>query len=130
MTYQFESTSHQRSRAQEKRLAKRLEGRRQPASGALPGKKGDVLSGADLMIEAKTTGMQSYRIEENDLITLSNNAAIEAREPVLVVQFEEMPSGTPNEWAAIPMSFFQELLATWRSSRSALPTTNPERKRR
>ena len=43
----------------EDRVAKKMGGKKQPASGALPMHKGDILSG-DFLVEAKTSGKKSF----------------------------------------------------------------------
>lgn len=80
-------TSKQRSVKQERRIAKDLGGRVTPASGARWGARRDVKSDAWL-IEAKTTGQSSYRIEDKDLEFLLRQAYRIGRTPAYVIEFQ------------------------------------------
>ncbi len=69
---------------QEKRLAKKLGGRRQPGSGCVPGLKGDVKS-ADFLVECKKTDHASHILTLKVLRKIDQEAALEGKEPLLEV---------------------------------------------
>ena len=80
-------TPKQRSVRQERRIAQDLGGRTTPASGARWGARRDVRSDAWL-VEAKTTGQRSYRVEEKDLDFLKRQAYRLGRTPAYVVELQ------------------------------------------
>lgn len=69
------------SQKHEKRIAKKIGGTRNAASGALWSRKGDVRS-TDLLIEHKYTGKKTYTIKSIDLEKNVTNAILESRMPV------------------------------------------------
>ena len=69
------------SQKHEKRLAKRVGGQRNAASGAIWNRKGDVRSD-DLLIEHKYTGKKQYTLKSIDLEKNVINAILESRMPV------------------------------------------------
>jgi hypothetical protein len=69
------------SQKHEKRLAKRVGGKRNAASGAMWNRKGDVRSD-DLLIEHKYTGKKQYTLKSIDLEKNVTNAILESRMPV------------------------------------------------
>jgi len=69
------------SQKHEKRLAKRIGGKRNAASGAMWNRKGDVRSD-DLLIEHKYTGKKQYTLKSIDLEKNVTNAILESRMPV------------------------------------------------
>jgi hypothetical protein len=69
------------SQKHEKRLAKRIGGKRNAASGAIWNRKGDVRSD-DLLIEHKYTGKKQYTLKSIDLEKNVTNAILESRMPV------------------------------------------------
>lgn len=97
------------SKDQEKRVAKRSGGKRVPASGALPGIKGDVDSRIHLL-ECKTTGKKSLRVEQKWLAKISREARMKHKDAGLVVSFPEMPSDVEQDWVMIPMEAFKRLV--------------------
>lgn len=66
---------------QERRLVKQTGGERSAGSGAFS-RKGDVRSSL-MLIEAKTTGKQSYTIQAKELEKIWREALIDGRMPVL-----------------------------------------------
>jgi len=98
------------SKKQESRVAQRSGGRRVPASGALPGIKGDV-SGKLHLIECKTTGKKSIRIEQRWLTKIAREAAMKHKMPGLVFSFPDIASDVDQDWIAVPMRDFVNLLA-------------------
>lgn len=79
------STPQQMGRAFEKELAKKVGGRLQPASGALPFAKEDILE-ENYLIQAKATTKQSYILKLEDLETLRENALKIGKIPLLVLK--------------------------------------------
>ena len=77
-----------RSKEQEKRVAKELNGKTQPASGALWAAKADVRS--DLfLVECKTTLKDSYRLTFNTWNKVYNEALKDGmRVPVMCIELE------------------------------------------
>lgn len=65
------------SRRQERHLAEDLGGRVQPASGALPGAKGDVRAMGVVRAEAKYTSKDSYSLKLQDLEKIIDEAGLE-----------------------------------------------------
>lgn len=103
-----EETVKDRSKKQERALAKRFDGRLQPASGAFRGHKGDVKTGA-LLIEAKTTKRKSYSVTLATLRKIGEEARLAHRTPVLSLRFEIDKTRT-EEWAVVPLSMLEDLL--------------------
>jgi hypothetical protein len=62
-----------RSKLQEKRIAKDVGGKVQKASGATAFAKGDVRT-EGLLIEAKTTGQRSYRVDISEITKIQSEA--------------------------------------------------------
>lgn len=96
----------------EKRCAKRLGAVLTPASGALPGAKGDMVR-KDYRIESKSTIKDSLSLRLEHLCKAADEAAEQGQVPALVVQFVT-PSGRTRRrgaWVAIPENLFKELIA-------------------
>jgi Holliday junction resolvase len=98
------------AKKQEVRVAARSSGSRVPASGAIPGIKGDVNSRLHL-IECKTTGKKSLRIEQKWLTKIAREAAMKMKMPGLVFSFTDMASDVDQDWIAVSMRDFLSLLA-------------------
>jgi len=96
------------SKDQEKRVAKRSGGKRTPASGALPGAKGDVEALVHLL-ECKTTGKKSIRIEQKWLAKIAREARMKHKDAGLVASFPDMPSDVEQDWVMIPLHVFKRL---------------------
>jgi hypothetical protein len=97
------------SKKQEKRIAKRSGGRRQPGSGSCDHSKGDVKADK-ILFECKTTNEKSIRVEKKWLIKISREASAQQRDPCLVASFPEMPSGIERDWAILPMKVLRCLI--------------------
>jgi uncharacterized protein YlaI len=78
--------SQKRSRAQEKRVAAREGGKRQPGSGARDGYEGDVRLTGKYRGECKLTRAKSYSLKLEDLIKLESQAA-SGEFPVFDIEF-------------------------------------------
>lgn len=66
----------------EKRLAKKINGKRNAASGAFWSRKGDVRND-ELLIEHKWTGKKSVTIKSDVLKKITTEAILDSRKPVL-----------------------------------------------
>jgi len=97
------------SKDQEKRVAKRSGGSRVPASGALPGIKGDVEARIHLL-ECKTTGKKSLRIEQKWLAKIAREARMKGKDAGLVMSFPQMPSDVEQDWVMIPLVAFKQMV--------------------
>ena len=78
--------SHHRSRRQEGEVAKRIGGRKTPASGALS-EKGDVRLKGVVRIECKTTMHKSFSITREMLGKIEDAALSSGELPALVIEF-------------------------------------------
>lgn len=100
----------------EKEMAELLGGHAQPASGATPGKKGDIVLGDGLLtldrflLESKETTAGSILIDGRVLTKISREAMEVSRTPGLVITIEKLPSSVPNTWVAVPIDVFAEML--------------------
>lgn len=77
-------TPQEKGRRFEKALAKKLRGRLQPASGALPFRKEDISVGSYL-VQAKRTDKRQYTLKLADLNALVVHAAKAGKLPVLIL---------------------------------------------
>jgi len=94
----------------EKKVAKRLGGREQPASGAMVGAKGDVVL-RDYLVEAKSTVNDSMSVKLDWLRKISYEALAEHKTPALTITFVK-PTGVPvrdGSWVLIRESDYKEL---------------------
>lgn len=99
----------QSGRASEKRLARRLGGKGRPASGALPGAKGDIEL-ETVLLEAKSTTGKSMSLQRDWLLKIAHEARSEHKTPALSISFVT-PDGNPildGQWVAVPMSVWQD----------------------
>lgn len=92
---------HDRSRAQEKRLAKETNGQQQARSGAGV-RKGDVRS-SQYLYEAKTTTAKSFSITPTIMETLRRHGYSQDRVGVLVVEIGG------REYCVVPKSEWLEV---------------------
>ena len=75
------------SQKHEKRLAKKIGGSRNAASGAFWSRKGDVRS-ADLLIEHKWTGKKQTTIKSDVLKKIVREAILDGRMPALGIHLD------------------------------------------
>lgn len=82
-----------------------------PASGALPGRKGDFESAEQLM-ELKTTATASYRLRLATLLKLAREAREAGKAPALRLAFvdEEGRAAENGDWVAMRARDWEELL--------------------
>jgi len=76
------SEGQKQSLKHEKRLAKKIGGKRNAASGAFWSRKGDVRN-EDLLIEHKWTGKKQVTIKSEVLKKITREAILDGRMPVL-----------------------------------------------
>lgn len=116
---------YRRSKKHEDRIAAELGGRRLPRSGGLPWSPMDAkLSraegskirtlGADIqtkefMVEHKRTVNKSMSVKLEWLEGVRAGAAGANRHPALAFTFERH-SGPPEDWVAVPLSVFKQLI--------------------
>lgn len=87
----------------ERRVAKSLGTRQTPASGALPGAKGDIRL-ERLLIEAKATRHGSIQIKKEWLDKITQEALALHKTPALMISFV-MPTGAGirnGDWVMVP----------------------------
>lgn len=101
------SDNQKRSIKQEKRVAEREGGRRQPASGALPGFEGDVRVSRRYRGECKLTRKRSYTLKLDDLEKLERQAYRDEL-PVLDLEFQD--SSMPKRYVIMPEWVFDALM--------------------
>lgn len=97
-------------RKSETRMATKISGRLRPASGAMPGAKGDIVI-ADFLVEAKSTTRDSLGVKFDWLINILRYARGEGKKPALTVSFvaEDGKPKRDGDWVLIRLSDFQEL---------------------
>jgi hypothetical protein len=101
----------------EKRLAKSLGAKLQPASGALKSCKSDMklkAGGYKFRSEAKSTVKDTLPVDLGWLTKIASEASSSGDIPMLTLSFVT-PEGKPrtdrnSEWVCIPKVFFQEML--------------------
>ena len=76
------SEGQKQSRKHEDRLAKRLGGKRNAASGAFWSRKGDVRT-AHILLEHKWTGKAQFTVKAVELEKIVKEAILDSRTPVL-----------------------------------------------
>ena len=91
-----------RANATERKLAKRLGGRAQPASGALSGFKGDVRT-RRFLIDSKETEGVSIRVTAEMLAKITREAEGEGRDPALMLKIGG------KQWAVVPIEVFEDM---------------------
>jgi len=74
------------SQRQERSLAKQLQGTVNAGSGNGWVRKGDVRSEQELW-ECKITSAKSYSLKQSDLETLNNQALMDGRIPIFLIEF-------------------------------------------
>lgn len=102
-----------KSMAQENRVAKNVGGKRQKASGALPGVRGDVKS-VELLGECKRTDKKSISITLEYLAKITKEASYYNKIPCVAIEIESPPKFVNRDWVLLPAGFVQELLEAYR----------------
>lgn len=86
-----------------------LGGSTQPASGALPGRKGDGRVFDKLRVEAKFTQAKEYKLQLSELNKIAGECEGNER-PLVVVDFREKRTGKLiSRFAVLRMSDFERL---------------------
>ena len=106
-----------KSMKQEDRVASRIGGYRQKASGALPGSRGDV-KGVELLGECKRTDKKSISITLAYLEKITMEAVSYDRIPAVAIEFGNTPKLVSKDWVMLPAEFVEELLEVYRGSGS------------
>ena len=97
-------------RKSEKRVAKELGARERPASGAMPGAKGDM-EVRRALLEAKSTTGNSISVSLDWLAKIAREARSDGKTPALTVSYVD-DDGRPRpdgDWVLIPLYAFKEL---------------------
>ena len=83
----MKTEGQKQSQKHEKRLAKKVNGSRNAASGAFWSRKGDVRS-ADLLIEHKWTGKKQVTVKSEVLKKITTEAILDGRIPILGIHLD------------------------------------------
>jgi len=97
-------------RRAERRSSRRAGGRPRPASGAMPGAKGDDERG-DFLVEHKATERESMSLRFEVLAKIGGEAVAEGKTPALQIVFCT-GSGRPRRggsWIMVPEHVFEEM---------------------
>lgn len=109
-------TKRKKSIAQENRVATAIGGRRQKASGALPGSRGDVRS-VELLNECKRTDKKSISITIEYLQKITQEASYYNCIPSVSIEIESPPKFVNRDWILLPAGFVKELMEVYRGGR-------------
>src|SRR5258706_2026490 len=103
------TSSHIRSKKQEKEWAKRINGRLTPGSGS--GRmKGDVRKNKIIRIECKTTSKDYFRVTKEMLRKIEDAALPFDEAPCLIVEFNDGNGNKVGEVAIFPTYILDRLL--------------------
>lgn len=95
-------------RDSEKQIGKDIGGRAQPASGALPGMKGDARARGRHRVESKTTKNLSYSVDRRDLNKIRSECTGQEK-PAFVVEFVNPQTlREEDKWVLIPYEDWHE----------------------
>lgn len=97
----------ERPTKQENEVAEAYGGKRQPASGALPHAKGDVVT-EEYLIDAKTT-IAAFAFTGLKASTLTKQASRVSKLPLFFVEFTQLPAHS-RDWVIMPRHHFDELI--------------------
>lgn len=84
------ASTTKRSRRSEEQGAKLSGGKRQPASGALPHRKGDIRENGYL-VDDKITDAGSYRVTREDWRKIEHEAAMSSLRPAMRITIAGLP---------------------------------------
>jgi Holliday junction resolvase len=109
-----------KSKRQERRVAKKTDGRVQRGSGSQTFHKGDVRS-VEMLVECKRTDKHSLSIKKEWLRKLWREAVGYAKVPALSIEFSSMDLESTNiflepheiierDWIMVPASFLRQLI--------------------
>lgn len=109
----------------EKRMAKRLGGKTQRGSGAVRHRRGDVKT-VEMLVECKRTDREGISIKRSWVEKITMEATNTGKIPAIALEFGDNKPGVhrsgprfpiDKDWMAVPTSFFNELLETYRGTR-------------
>lgn len=104
-------TNRERGDAHERDVARSVGGRTQPNSGASPwvSHKADVKTDT-FLLQCKTTEGNRFTVTQASIAEIVKQAALQSREPSLVIRLEGISQELPNEWVLITMAAFKEYI--------------------
>ena len=108
-----QNQKRKKSMDQEDRIAKAVGGKRQKASGALPGARGDVRS-VELLNECKRTDKKSISISIEYLQKITKEASFYNCIPSVSIEIASPPKFVNRDWVLLPAGFVKELLEVYR----------------
>lgn len=115
-----------RSQLQERRVAKDLKGRVQPASGAMSHAKGDVRTVGELRAECKTTSARSYSLKLSEWQKIRSEATRGNLEvAAMQIEFQGTP-GMNTKLAVIDWDHFLQLVAGEKMLDEIVSGTHPD----
>jgi hypothetical protein len=99
----------------EKRIIKKIGGRQQPASGAIPGIPNDGIKGRYL-IEVKSTINYSLGLKRKWLEELDENAILRGKKAAMIIVYNNSMRSLQGsqEWVAVPLNDFKLLTNGWK----------------
>lgn len=95
-----------RPRAQEEEVARRFNGKRQPASGAMPHAKGDVATTREL-VDCKTS-RSTLSLGAQDIVKHVQAARRKGLIPVFDMEVRSLPD-TCRRWVILPFDDYEEM---------------------
>lgn len=98
------------SRKQEREVAAATGGKVQSASGALPGRGGDVIMVGDLLCELKTTGKTTFTLNARLLDKIAGEAAEQGRQPGVIVDLKDTVLMGTRRLVVLEFSVLKRLL--------------------
>lgn len=98
-------------RKSEKRVAKSLGAKIRPASGAMPGAKGDMVHDKKWLVEAKSTVHDTMPLDYRWLGKIAHEAMLEGKSPALTVSFVDNAGKAHNfgDWVLVRKKDFEAL---------------------
>ena len=103
-------STHQTQKSQEKRIASRLKGSRQPMSGSKYWAKGDAVS-EHLLIDAKQTEKKSISVKLSQLDKANEEAMADDKIPALSIEFLNCGKLSEKDWLIIPLWHYKEMMS-------------------
>lgn len=91
----------------EQNIARKLRGQRQPFSGGLYWRKGDIKT-EELLVDVKSTEGKSISVSIEMLEKISNESQLYGKEPALVLCFNNMKHLLDKEWIVLPLRLFEK----------------------
>ena len=93
----------------ERKLAEKLQGQRQPASGALPSHRGDIKLDNFLLDSKAALTATSITVTGKDLVKITSEADGEMRYPGLILSLDKIKA-CESTWVVIPLSAFYKMV--------------------